>query len=481
MFPMLRPARPLVTCGFLASLQILQPSLAPRSASAVAALQMPRRCAPHVIDDFKRYPYLFNLKRNVTLGVVHPKPGSAAAIPGRRGPTSVLTARSSTPQDSSFMFGRRFPLAENWSSGKALSFWYYGRHTGKRITVTLLGQQAADPGPSGWQLAWSDEFNGPAGAPPDPSVWNHEIGDGSGNGIAGWGNQELEYYTTSTENAALDGAGNLLITARKAVAGQHLNCYYGPCRYTSARLTTENKVELAYGRVEARIRLPQGAGLWPAFWMLGTNINRVGWPQSGEIDVMENVGRLPRRLFGTIHGPGYAGAGLGGTYDAPEDLAAGYHIYSLAWQPGKVSWAIDGKTYFTATRQDVAPNTWVFDHPFFLILNLAVGGTFGGPVAGATTFPQSMGVDYIRVYQAPDTAERFETSVADDFSGWRQITVPFTSFTRSHQQPTGAPTGRLAPKSIWGYAFEVPRGFRQPVLLAQIQLASRAGPCGRKH
>jgi beta-glucanase (GH16 family) len=268
----------------------------------------------------------------------------------------------------------------------------------------------------------------------------------------------------------MDGAGNLVITARKVPAGQNVSCYYGPCKYTSARLTTASKFELAYGRVEARIRIPRGAGMWPAFWMLGTDIGRVGWPQSGEIDVMEHVGRQPRRLYGTIHGPGYEGAGIGGTIDASDDLANAFHTYAVEWQPGKVTWTLDGKPYFSATRQDASPNKWVFDHPFFLLLNLAVGGTFGGPVAETTSFPQSMAVDYIRVYQAPDTAQRFETSFADNFSGWRQITLPFSSFKRSHRQPSGAPAGKLDLKNISGYTVRAPAGYRNSLLLAEVKL-----------
>jgi beta-glucanase (GH16 family) len=444
---------------------------------AVAASHTQRKCASALIDDFAQFPYLFNLKSNVALTVLHPKAHSSTALPHSAGTINVLSASPTAAADAPFMFGRRFPLAQNWSKGSGISFWYFGRHSGKRTTVALLGQQAADPGPSGWTLAWSDEFNGPAGTPPDPSIWNHEIGDGSANGNPGWGNQEREYYTNSTDNAAMDGAGNLVITARKVAPGQKLSCYYGPCEYTSARLTTENKLELAYGRVEARIRVPAGSGLWPAFWMLGTNIPKVGWPRSGEIDVMENVGREPRTLYGTIHGPGYEGAGIGGTYDASQDLAEGFHTYSVDWTPGRVAWAIDGNTYFTAARKNAAPNPWVFDHPFFLLLNVAVGGNFGGPVASSTSFPQAMLVDYVRLYQAPDTAARFEASFADNFSGWRHITLPFISFKRSGQQPAGAPGGKLNLKTIWGYSFTEPAGVKPPVLLARVQVPSRAAGC----
>lgn len=254
----------------------------------------------------------------------------------------------------------------------------------------------------GWKLVWNDEFNGPAGTPPNPAVWGHEIGDGTANGNKGWGNNELEYYTGSPENAAHDGAGNLVITARQVdPATANLNCYYGPCQYTSARLLTANKVDFKYGRIEARIKVPGGAGLWPAFWALGTNIGQVGWPQSGEIDIMETVGRLPNRLFGTIHGPGYSGEhGFGKTIDLPQPLSNDFHTYAIEWQPDKIVWYFDNQPYHTATPANLPAKQWVFNQPFFLILNVAVGGNLGGQVGPTTTFPQTMTIDYVRQYQS---------------------------------------------------------------------------------
>jgi beta-glucanase (GH16 family) len=252
----------------------------------------------------------------------------------------------------------------------------------------------------GWKLAWSDEFNGPAGTPPDPAVWGYDIGDGTANGNRGWGNNELEYYTDSPDNAALDGAGNLVLTARKAETASNLRCYYGPCQYTSARLLTANKVEFTYGRIEIRVKVPRGNGLWPAFWALGTNINKVGWPKSGEIDIMENIGRQPRRIFGTIHGPGYSGnAGFTKSLNLPHDVADDFHVFAIERQPDKIVWYIDDVVYNQATPADVAPDQWVFNQPFFLLLNVAVGGNLGGIVGLDTTFPQTMTVDYVRHYQ----------------------------------------------------------------------------------
>ena len=172
--------------------------------------------------------------------------------------------------------------------------------------------------------------------------------------------------------------------------------------------------------------MPDGAaGLWPAFWMLGTNIGEVGWPQSGEIDIMEYVSRNPFEVFGTIHGPGYSGgAAFGNTYTFPQPVAESYHTFSVEWSPDQIRWFVDGINYHNATPANVAPNEWVFNHPFYLIMNLAVGGNFGGTISPDLTFPQQMLVDYVRVYQAPNTSERFEASFVDNFSGWRQVSVP---------------------------------------------------------
>jgi beta-glucanase (GH16 family) len=249
--------------------------------------------------------------------------------------------------------------------------------------------------PTGMSLIWADEFDGPAGTPPDPSRWTHDLGDGG----RGWGNEELEWYTNSPENAAHDGDGHLVITAREAQDG--LSCWYGSCRYTSARLLTRGLFEFTYGRVETRLKVPSGAGLWPAFWMLGTDIDTVGWPGSGEIDVMENVGRQPRLLYGTIHGPGYSGSdGFGGTLLMDQPLADDFHDFAVDWEPDRITWSVDSTTYHVASPADVAPDRWAFDHRFFLILNLAVGGHFGGDVSTTTAFPSELVVDHVRVFQA---------------------------------------------------------------------------------
>jgi beta-glucanase (GH16 family) len=253
-------------------------------------------------------------------------------------------------------------------------------------------------GPITWTLAWSDEFDGPAGTPPDPATWGYDLGDGSVVGLTGWGNNELQSYTASPENAAMDGEGNLVITVRRADGSER--CYYGPCEYTSARLLTRDRYEFQYGRIEARIKVPGASGLWPAFWMLGNDLEQVGWPESGEIDIMEFVGRRPNEVLGTIHGPGYSGSsGFTGAVDLGKPVADDFHTFSIDWWPGAITWRLDGEVFHEARPSDVAPNRWVFDHPFFMILNVAVGGNLGGPVAADIPLPQSMVVDYVRLYR----------------------------------------------------------------------------------
>lgn len=456
-----------------AVLQLNAPTVAELGLPSVArlAIQDNDPYDSALLDDFETAPELFDLRRNSSLSTVEIAAGLPLALPGQDDYERVLSAKSASSNRSSFLFGREFATPEDWRDASSLSFWYYGRNTGRGINLHLLDNAAADPGPSQWKLAWSDEFNERAGTPPNASSWSHEIGDGTAHGNLGWGNSELQYYTNSTDNAAMDGQGNLAITVKKLDESSQLRCYYGPCQYTSARLLTKNKAEFAYGRIESRIKVPRGAGLWPAFWSLGTDIDRVNWPQTGEIDFMEHVGREPNRVFGTIHGPGYSGGtSFGDTYDFPQNVADNYHTFTVEWQPSKIVWYVDGIQYHEADPADVAPDQWVFNHPFFLLLNVAVGGNFGGPVGSETTFPQTMKVDYVRVYQAADSAERFQSAFADNFSGWQKVTVPFTSFVRSAAQPEGAPNDGLSLNAVNGYAFEVPGGMRDAVLIDQVRL-----------
>jgi beta-glucanase (GH16 family) len=422
----------------------------------------------NLVDDFERTPALYTATPRTSLNSFELVAGSSMVIPGQDAYERVL--RADRPGNSGYTISREFAVAEDWSNAGGLSFWLYGNNTGSDLTVTLRDNQADSAQAAPLQLVWRDEFNGSPGSPPDPRFWSYEIGDGSVNSIPGWGNDELQYYTDDPQNVALDGQGNLVITARDA-SDSGLTCYYGPCEYTSARLLTQHKFEFGYGRIEARIQVPAGAGLWPAFWSLGNDIAEVSWPQTGEIDIMEFVGRVPNEVFGTIHGPGYSGGqSFGGTYDVGEPVGNRYHVFTVDWQPGLIIWYIDGIEYHRATPDDVAPNPWVFDHSFFLLLNMAVGGNFGGAVDPNLTFPRSMLVDYVRVYADRDSAERFTATVKDNFRGWRQVTLPFSSFERAKKQPDGAPNDGLTLTAVSGYDLTVPSPARHPLLIDQIRL-----------
>ncbi len=243
-------------------------------------------------------------------------------------------------------------------------------------------------------LVWSDEFNGAAGDPVNSQKWSFDAG---GNG---WGNDELEYYTNSPENVSLDGNGDLAITVRQETLPKS-RCWYGTCQYTSARLLTQNHFQFTYGRIEARIKIPRGQGLWPAFWMVGSNIDQVGWPESGEIDIMENIGREPKTIHGTLHGPGYSGPnGIGTPHTIGQDFADDFHIFSVDWEPDAIRWYVNGNLYQTVTPDELHGNRWVFNHDFFILLNVAVGGSWPGNPDETSVFPQTMLVDYVRVYRS---------------------------------------------------------------------------------
>ena len=244
------------------------------------------------------------------------------------------------------------------------------------------GSEAAAT-PPGWQLVWQDEFDGTV---INPAHWTRETGG------HGWGNRELQAYTTAERNAAIED-GHLVIRAREESVGDN--------RYSSARLTTMGKKEFQYGRVEARIQLPRGTGLWPAFWMLGADFPADGWPQCGEIDIMENIGSEPEQVHGTVHAPGYSGRnGVGASHQLASgaDFADNFHVFAVEWQEDEIRWFVDGQMFSRLTPADV-PAAWAFNRPFFLMLNLAVGGKWPGSPDDTTRFPQAMTIDYVRVYQ----------------------------------------------------------------------------------
>lgn len=236
-------------------------------------------------------------------------------------------------------------------------------------------------------LVLAEEFE-TEGAP-DPAVWTAEIGRGP-NGD-GWGNNELQYYTARPENVRVDN-GLLLITAREES--------YEGAGYTSARLITKGLFEQKYGRFEARIRLPMGTGLWPAFWLLGNDCDENIWPACGEIDIMENVGSEPSKILGSVHGPGYSAAQSEGKafYLEGDRFDNDFHIFGIEWGPDYINYYVDDKLYNRITPDDVA-GEWVYnDRPFYMLLNMAVGGNLPGSPNDATEFPRTMAVDYVRVY-----------------------------------------------------------------------------------
>jgi beta-glucanase (GH16 family) len=236
-----------------------------------------------------------------------------------------------------------------------------------------------------WQLVWSDDFEGPAGQLPDASKWTFDLGTGQD----GWGNLELQSYTNNPANISKDGQGNLVITALR-----------NGNSFTSARIKTQGLFAQKYGRFEARLKTPYGPGLWPAFWLLGENIETVGWPQCGEIDIMELRGQEPHIIHGSIHGPGYSGGNpvtkgyglINSRFDAD------FNIFAIEWDADKIDFFVNDFLYQRITPNDVQ-GEWVFDQPFFILLNVAVGGNYVGFPTPQTPFPQKMVIDYVKVYQ----------------------------------------------------------------------------------
>lgn len=223
-----------------------------------------------------------------------------------------------------------------------------------------------------WALVWSDEFDGMNGSPPDPTKWMFDVGGG------GWGNSELETYTNRTENAYLQD-GLLVIQVLQET-------YTGPDNitrdYTSVRLKTQGLHQWTFGRVEARMKLPYGQGLWPAFWMLGSDFGQVDWPESGEIDIMENIGREPSIIHGTVHGPGYSDDnGISSPYRLAggQRFADDFHVFTIEWEANVIRFYVDDNLYATRTPADLPSGAnSVFNKPFFIILNVAVGGDWPG-------------------------------------------------------------------------------------------------------
>jgi beta-glucanase (GH16 family) len=259
------------------------------------------------------------------------------------------------------------------------------------VSASCGGGGTSASGKGTWTLVWSDDFNGADGSAPDSTKWTYDIG---GNG---WGNKELESYTSRPQNVQVQNRNLVITAAQETYTGTD-----GITRnYTSARLKTQGLFSQQSGKFEARIKLPYGQGVWPAFWLLGSNISSVGWPTCGEIDIMENIGSEPSTIFGSMHGmQGSGEAFLSAAYTLPsgQKFSDDYHVFTVEWEPNKARFYVDGTLYESHTSADMPAGSWVFDHPFFIILNVAVGGNWPGSPDQTTVFPQKILVDYVHVY-----------------------------------------------------------------------------------
>jgi beta-glucanase (GH16 family) len=234
-------------------------------------------------------------------------------------------------------------------------------------------------------VTFEDDFDGAAGTSPDASRWVFDVGGG------GFGNEQLEHNTDRPENAAVDGDGHLITARRENFGGNN---------FTSARMTTAGTFAQTHGRFEARLKVPEGQGLWPAFWLLGDNIEEVSWPACGEIDILELRGQQPDVVIGSVHGPGYSGGGaISATFTLPagQSFADDFHVFAVEWEPERIRYFVDDNLYQTLTPASLGGRTWVFEHPFRIMLNLAVGGNFVGPPDATTVFPAELVVDFVRV------------------------------------------------------------------------------------
>ncbi|MFN2497314.1 MAG: family 16 glycosylhydrolase [Pseudonocardiaceae bacterium] len=269
------------------------------------------------------------------------------------------------------------------------------------VAVLLLTQGCAQSTtvraavPDNWTRTFDDEFNGSAGSAPNPLVWLHDVGG------TGWGNRELQYYTAGSSNTYLDGQGHLVIAAYQGTGSS--SCWYGACAYTSSKLTTRQPklttFSQRYGHFEARIKAPTGKGLWPAFWLVGEDITYAGARKAGEIDVMEVLGHKPREVQQHAHGPHLD---IGNAFTLPvRQSVADWHIYAVHWTPSSIEWWVDGQATQRLTKKQ-AGDGWVFDHPFYILLNLAVGGDWPGTPNATTIFPAKLLIDYVRVYTTKD-------------------------------------------------------------------------------
>ena len=274
------------------------------------------------------------------------------------------------------------------------------------LALSLFVNPSADAAPKkNLKLLWSEEFNSKKGTKPSSKNWAHDIGGG------GWGNSERQYYTNKTSNIATDGDGKLVFTARRISTASLDQVGTEPdteailnrcweCQFTSARIKTAKKLSFQYGRVEARMKMPVGVGTWPAFWMLGGDLLEGGrWPDCGEIDIMEFRGDISDRTTSALHGPNTPpGSGLGAAYMSFAPLSDGYHTYAIEWRKNSIDFIVDGRVTGSYSSADTGARGWVYNQEFFLILNLAVGGTYAGEEIDPEMNLAEFKVDYIRYY-----------------------------------------------------------------------------------
>ncbi len=363
--------------------------------------------SPVVLEQTGEYELSFDARSTADRSVVVKIGGTAgrswAAYSGeKRVPITTTLARYTV----------KFAMSQPTDLGARVEFWFTEaqapvwldnialvqtkKAVAVKVPVSGTMTKAEEDALLRWELVWSDEFDGKA---VDATKWTFEKGNNNG-----WGNNELQVYTDKPANATLRqvaGASALAVTAVKEPVKDQNKSF----SYTSARLVTKNKFTFRYGKVEIRAKMPQGQGIWPAFWMLGDNIDEVGWPACGEIDIMEFLGHDTGTVYSTLHGPITGGPGFGQPYRLPggASFADDYHVFTFEWHEDHLSFLVDGNLYFLADKAQVqylkGKKEWVFNRPYFLIVNLAVGGNWPGNPNASTKFPQTLAVDYVRVYE----------------------------------------------------------------------------------
>jgi beta-glucanase (GH16 family) len=274
------------------------------------------------------------------------------------------------------------------------------------LALSLIVNPSADAATKkNLKLLWSEEFNSKQGTKPSSKNWAYEIGGG------GWGNSERQFYTDKVSNISTDGAGKLVITAKRIstasldIVGtepgtEAILDRCSDCQFTSARIKTARKLAFKYGRIEARMKMPQGVGTWPAFWMLGGDLlEGSSWPECGEVDIMEFRGDINDRTTSALHGPTTPpGSGLGSAFLSYAPLSDDYHTYAIEWRKNAIDFIVDGRVTGTYSSADTGTRGWVYNQEFFLILNLAVGGTYAGDEIDPDMNQAELKIDYIRYY-----------------------------------------------------------------------------------